>query len=81
VIDGADQEWKQGDREQQARLRGERIRAELMARLRPEEGQTAADLLAYMPPGVSLAEVTFQLERLAEEGEAVSENGGSYQLE
>jgi hypothetical protein len=65
---------------QRAKARGERLRAELLARLRTGP-QSAVGLLPQVEtPAVSLPEVSFQLDRLAAEGRAVGERGGSYRL-
>lgn len=67
-------------REQEATARGERIRAELLAKLRAGGPQSALDLSAQVHKDVSLSEVAFQLERLADEGQTVGEVGGLYRL-
>lgn len=68
-------------RAERARERGEGIRAQLLAKLKTGGPQTAADLLPLDEMrDVSLSEVAFQLDRLAEEGRAVGEPGGSYRL-
>lgn len=63
-----------------ATARGERLRAELLTRLRGGP-QTAVELLEQIEPAdVTLSEVAFQLGRLAEEGRTVGEQGGPYRL-
>lgn len=63
-----------------ATLRGEQLRAELLAHLRSGP-QTAVALLPQLEvPGVSLSEVSFQLTRLAEEGRTAGERGRPYRL-
>lgn len=76
----AEETQAQDQRAQRAQARGEGLRIEIKARLRDGGAQSAADLLPHMLEDVSLAEVAFQLERLAEEGEATGEVGGSYSL-
>jgi hypothetical protein len=66
--------------QQRARERGERLRAELRAKLEAGGPQSAADLSPQVPPDVSLSEVAFQLGRLAEEGDATGTVGGVYRL-
>jgi hypothetical protein len=80
VYKAQDQERKLGERKQQAQARGEGLRAQIKTRLGNEGARSAVDLLPHMPKDVSLAEVAFQLERLAEEGEAVGEAGDPYSL-
>jgi len=69
-----------GETQQRAKQRGEGIRAELLTLL--DVGpQTPADLLPQLEmQAVSLSEVTFQLERLAEEGQTARNSDGRYQL-
>ncbi len=63
-----------------ARVRGEELRAELVARLSAGP-QTADDLLAAIDrEDVSLSEVAFQLERLRSEGRATGAAGEPYEL-
>jgi hypothetical protein len=66
--------------QERARERGECIRAELTAMLRTGGAQSAADLRPHFPADVSLSEISFQLDRLADEGETVGEVGGAYLL-
>jgi hypothetical protein len=80
VYEAKDQEQRYDERAQQAQARGESLRGEIKTRLRSEGARSAADLLPHLPKDVSLAEVAFQLERLAEEGETVGETGGPYSL-
>ena len=69
-----------GEELRKAQARGEGIREELMALLRGGPAG-AADLLPLIEvPDVSLSEVAFQLDRLAEEGETVGKQGDTYQL-
>lgn len=64
----------------QARVRGEELRAELVARLHAGP-QTADDLLAGIDrDGVSLSEVAFQLDRLRSEGRVTGAAGEPYEL-
>jgi hypothetical protein len=63
-----------------ATARGEGIRAALRAKLREDGPQSAADVHPHLPPDVSLSEVAFQLDRLADEGTAVGKVGGVYRL-
>ena len=67
-----------GGKEGRARARGERIRAELLPKLRTNGPQSAADLHPQFPADVSLSEIAFQLDRLADEGQTVGEVGGVY---
>ncbi|HEX3241124.1 MAG TPA: hypothetical protein VHR18_13440 [Solirubrobacterales bacterium] len=71
---------EKADNERRARARGEGIRDELLARL--EDGpQTAAALLPQIGVSdVSLSEVAFQLDRLADERRTVGEQGAEYRL-
>ena len=69
-----------GGKEDRARARGEIIRAELLAKLRTGGPQAAADLQPQLPRDVSLSEIAFQLDRLADEGQTVGEVGGVYRL-
>lgn len=64
----------------EARARGVRIRAELVAILKESGPQAATMLYAQIEGDVSLPEVAFQLERLAEEGQASGEPDGLYEL-
>ena len=73
-------ETQSEERREQAKARGEALRAEITAMLENEGPQRAADLLPHLPEDVSLAEVDFQLERLTEEGETVGEPDGPYSL-
>ena len=60
---------------QRAKARGERLRDELLTRLRSGP-QTAVALLPQLEvPDVTLSEVAFQLERLNEEGRTVGAQG------
>lgn len=63
---------------ERATARGERIRAVLLAKLHEDGPATATALARFMPPEISLSEVAFQLDRLAEEGKAVGEQGSEY---
>jgi hypothetical protein len=54
------------------------VRALIIERLREDGPQGAAELLPAVPSEVSLSEVAFQLERLAEERRASGEQGGAY---
>jgi len=69
-----------GETQQRARQRGEGIRAELLTLL--DAGpQTPADLLPQVgTQAVSLSEVRFQLDRLADEGRTVRGDDGQYRL-
>ena len=78
MFDGDD--GAQGRREAEATARGERIRAELMERLRTGGPQSATDLDPQTPSDVSASEVAFQLERLADEGQITGEVGGVYRI-
>jgi hypothetical protein len=69
-----------GGKEDHARARGEGLRAELLAKLRTDGPQSAAELDPKLPSDVSLSEVAFQLDRLAVEGQTVGEVGGVYRL-
>ena len=70
-----------GGREDQARARGESIRAELLTQLKAGGSQEAAGLLPQIEtPAVSVSEVAFQLDRLADEGEVVGRQGECYRL-
>lgn len=70
-----------GGKDDRARARGVDIRAELLTKLRTGGGkQSAADLHPQLPHDVSLSEVAFQLDRLADEGQTVGEFGGVYRL-
>lgn len=64
----------------QARARGARIRADLIAKLQAGGPQPATMLYAQIDCDASLAEIAFQLERLVEEGQAVGEPDGAYEL-
>ena len=66
--------------EQRAKSRGERLRTELLARLGDGPQDAAALLPRLEIADVSLSEVCFQLDRLAEEGRAVAEPGDLYRL-
>lgn len=69
-----------GDKERRAEARGVGIRSELLERLRSGE-QLAVDLLPQIQtPATSLSEVSFQLERLVEEGRVTGNEGGPYRL-
>ena len=69
------------DRHEEAAARGKAIRSELTEKLAKGGPQTASALLPQMDtPDISLAEVAFQLQRLAEEGGADGEVGGTYHL-
>jgi len=63
----------------EARTRGERIRAKLIAKL-IDGPQAATDLHPQIDGDASLAEIVFQLERLTEEGQAIGEPGEGYRL-
>jgi hypothetical protein len=63
-----------------ATKRGEDIRAALRAKLREDGPKSAADLHSHLRPDVSLSEVAFQLDRLADEGTAVGKVGSAYRL-
>lgn len=63
---------------EEAAARGQRIRDDLLQRLRTDGPQAAADLHPEMDREVSLSEVAFQLNRLAEEGRIAGEVGGVY---
>lgn len=63
---------------ERATARGERIRAALLAKLTTGGPQTAAALADPTDGDVSLSEIAFQLNRLAEEGKAAGEHGGEY---
>lgn len=63
---------------ERATARGEHIRAVLLAKLIEDGPATAEELFEYMPREISLSEVVFQLERLAEEGGAAGSQGGEY---
>ena len=65
---------------QRATARGERLRAELLRRLRSGPQPAAALLPQIEIADVTLSEVAFQLDRLAEEGLTVGEQGGPYRL-
>jgi hypothetical protein len=68
-------------REEKATERGERIRAELTERLTTGGEQTGAALLPQVEAAsVSLSEIAFQLQRLAEEGKVVGAIGGVYRI-
>lgn len=67
--------------QERARERGEAIRAELLAQLRAGGPQAASDLLPRLgTANVSLSEVAFQLDRLADEGDVVGSQGERYRL-
>lgn len=68
------------ERAAEARARGTKIREDLIALLRRGGPQPATMLYAQIEGDVSLSEVAFQLERLAEEGQADGEPDGIYQL-
>lgn len=63
-----------------ATKRGEGIRDALRAKLREDGPQAAADLRPHFPADVSLSEVAFQLDRLADEGTTAGEVGSAYRL-
>ncbi len=63
-----------------ATARGEQLRAELLTRLRSGPQPAAALLSQLEVSDVTLSEVAFQLDRLAEEGRTVGEQGGPYRL-
>ncbi len=72
---------EQAAKADRARERGEGIRARLLANLKAGGPKTAADLLPLIDtPDVSLSEVAFQLDRLADEGRAVGDPGDAYRL-
>lgn len=68
------------ENQNRATARGESIRAELLAKLRTGGPQSAADLHPEFRPDVSLSEVAFQLDRLADEDTTVGEVGSVYRL-
>jgi hypothetical protein len=69
------------NRQEEAAERGKAIRSELTETLAKDGPQTASALLPQIEtPGISLPEVAFQLQRLAEEGKADGEVGGAYHL-
>lgn len=68
------------EEQNRATARGEGIRAELKAKLRTGGPQSAADLHPEFRPDVSLSEVAFQLDRLADEGTTAGKVGGVYSL-
>lgn len=69
------------NRHEVAAARGSTIRSELTEKLAKDGPQTAEALLPQIEtPAISLAEVAFQLQRLAEEGEVDGEAGGAYRL-
>lgn len=68
------------ERAAQARARGTRIREDLLAILKRGGPQPATMLYAQIDGDASLSEVSFQLERLAEEGAAAGEPDGPYEL-
>lgn len=70
----------EGPKDDRARERGQTIRATLAAKLGESGPQSAADLHPQLPADVSLSEVAFQLDRLAEENEAAGKVGGVYRL-
>lgn len=76
MFDSEDAE--RGTKERRATARGESVRAELAAKLRAGGPQSAADLYPQVARHVSLSEVAFQLDRLAEEKRAAGETGGVY---
>lgn len=78
MFDSEDAE--RGRKEQLAQARGESVRVELLAKLRTGGPQSAADLYPQVAGHVSLSEVAFQLERLADEKRAAGEPGGVYSL-
>jgi len=69
-----------GGKDDRARARGVDIRAELLTKLRTGGKQSAVALHPQLPHDVSLSEVAFQLDRLADEGQTVGEFGGVYRL-
>lgn len=76
-----DEESQRDRRAEQATLRGERLRSELVQRLKKDGPRSAVELLPQVDtPNVSLSEVAFQLDRLAGEGRTVGEQGGPYRL-
>ncbi|HKO38870.1 MAG TPA: hypothetical protein VJU14_10925 [Solirubrobacterales bacterium] len=78
---GDDAERRARKRAEQAQARGEGIRAELLAQLRADGPKAAPDLLPRIrTANVSLSEVTFQLDRLVDEGEVVGRQGEDYRL-
>lgn len=64
-------------RAREATRRGEDLRAELLTLLDGDEAQTAEELHPQLEGarGVSVSEVVFQLDRLADERRAVAEEG------
>lgn len=69
------------NRQEEAAARGKAIRSKLTERLAKGGPQTAGALLPQLEtPGISLAEVAFQLQRLAEEDKVDGEIGGAYHL-
>ena len=66
-------------KQHEAAERGRKIRAELRTRLETGPG-SATDLLPFLPADVSLSEVEFQLDRLAEKGEATGAAEEPYRL-
>lgn len=70
---------EKADRHRAAVERGERIRATLRKSLKRGGPKTAAELYPDVgDKGVSLSEVVFQLERLADEGLVAGERGKTY---
>lgn len=66
--------------QERATARGEGIRAALLAKLREDGPQSAADLHPHLPADVSLSEVAFQLCRLSDERKTLGTPGGVYRL-
>lgn len=72
---------ERGTRELEAQARGKALRTELLALLETGGPQDATELLPQVETAnASLSEIAFQLDRLAEEGRVVGEEGEPYRL-